>query len=278
LDGTDPTAASPVYAGTIAISTTRTVKAIAVGPGLPDSPVASASYTLVLQQVTLKGTVRYRGQPIYTYLNVEPATTWFRDETNPYQSYEGAITYYDPATSEYAITNLAPHVMGVQFYVNVAGAGAINAFPGNYDRWQDIDLTSFSGQTLVHDIDLSKHMHMTQPFDNSGMTLYEGYPPLSPPVTVAWDPVPGTDHYTYSVTTWDHSSNYTGVSTAVPSTNTTATSASFSLSSSASGQNYQLELYAYDSAGKTIGNMMIVYKTAQGGFAGFGWDYRFTVP
>jgi hypothetical protein len=121
-------------------------------------------------------------------------------------------------------------------------------------------------------------MHMTQPFDNSGMTLYEGYPPLSPPVTVAWDPVPGTDHYTYNVTTWDHSSNYTGVSTAVPSTNTTATSASFSLSSSASGQNYQLELYAYDSAGKTIGNMMIVYKTAQGGFAGFGWDYRFTVP
>jgi hypothetical protein len=48
LDGTNPTTSSTLYSGPIAVSTTTTVKAIAVAAGFTDSPAASATYTIVL--------------------------------------------------------------------------------------------------------------------------------------------------------------------------------------------------------------------------------------
>ena len=45
-DGSQPTASSPVYAGPISISTSRTIKAIAVDPALQNSSVTSASYVI----------------------------------------------------------------------------------------------------------------------------------------------------------------------------------------------------------------------------------------
>ena len=47
LDGTDPTIESTVYADSITISATTTVKAFAVKEGLNDSEIASATYTIV---------------------------------------------------------------------------------------------------------------------------------------------------------------------------------------------------------------------------------------
>jgi uncharacterized repeat protein (TIGR02543 family) len=46
LDGTTPTSASATYTGPIAITQTRTMKAIASATGMLDSDVASATYTL----------------------------------------------------------------------------------------------------------------------------------------------------------------------------------------------------------------------------------------
>lgn len=47
LDGSTPTIQSPVYAGTLTITNTTSLKAIAVAAGYVDSVVASANYTIV---------------------------------------------------------------------------------------------------------------------------------------------------------------------------------------------------------------------------------------
>lgn len=45
-DGSEPTAASPVCAGPIPVDATRTIKAVAVAPGLPDSATSTGTYTI----------------------------------------------------------------------------------------------------------------------------------------------------------------------------------------------------------------------------------------
>jgi Legume lectin domain/Chitobiase/beta-hexosaminidase C-terminal domain len=51
-DGSTPTTASTLYSGPFTITTTSTVQAIAAGTGLLQSPVASATYSLVTQTAT----------------------------------------------------------------------------------------------------------------------------------------------------------------------------------------------------------------------------------
>ena len=49
-DGTDPTAASTAYTAAIAVGETMTIKAIAVKEGMADSEIASATYTIAINQ------------------------------------------------------------------------------------------------------------------------------------------------------------------------------------------------------------------------------------
>jgi hypothetical protein len=46
VDGTTPTASSPVYSGPITVTQTRTIQAMATASGMTDSAVASATYTI----------------------------------------------------------------------------------------------------------------------------------------------------------------------------------------------------------------------------------------
>jgi uncharacterized repeat protein (TIGR03803 family) len=57
-NGTTPTPSSPTYKGPIKVSTTKTIKAIAVAKGFTNSPVASAKYT-IKKIVPPKETVLY---------------------------------------------------------------------------------------------------------------------------------------------------------------------------------------------------------------------------
>lgn len=50
VDGSTPTASSPVYSGPISVSSNRTVSAIGIKSGLVNSAVASATYTIGTQQ------------------------------------------------------------------------------------------------------------------------------------------------------------------------------------------------------------------------------------
>ncbi len=59
LDGSTPTASSPTYTGTITVSSTETLKTIAVGGGYAASAVASAAYTITgsTSTFTLNGNI-----------------------------------------------------------------------------------------------------------------------------------------------------------------------------------------------------------------------------
>lgn len=50
VDGSTPTASSPLYSGPISVPTSRTINAIGIKAGLTNSSVASASYTIGTQQ------------------------------------------------------------------------------------------------------------------------------------------------------------------------------------------------------------------------------------
>jgi len=51
-DGSNPTAASTLYTAPISVSSTSTLKAVAITPGYSDSPAATATYTLEVPQPT----------------------------------------------------------------------------------------------------------------------------------------------------------------------------------------------------------------------------------
>lgn len=74
LDGTDPTTESNVYSSPIAVSTTKTIKAMAVKAGLTNSLVATATYT------------------IPTLINIAEARML---ENNEYALVEGIVTFID---------------------------------------------------------------------------------------------------------------------------------------------------------------------------------------
>jgi outer membrane protein OmpA-like peptidoglycan-associated protein len=46
LDGSTPTASSPVYTGPLQVGDSKTIRAIAIAPGMAESPVSSGAYTI----------------------------------------------------------------------------------------------------------------------------------------------------------------------------------------------------------------------------------------
>jgi len=55
LDGTEPTTSSMKYTGTVELSQTQTIKAIAVKDGMLDSSVSTATYTKEIEEAPSSG-------------------------------------------------------------------------------------------------------------------------------------------------------------------------------------------------------------------------------
>jgi len=101
-DGSDPTSFSDVYSTPIAISTTTTLKAIAVKSGMTDSEVATAEYTIassgpggVLERAMIlfffKSTATLNASTLYD--GIDEGTDYVSSATNVENCYGGGSNY-----------------------------------------------------------------------------------------------------------------------------------------------------------------------------------------
>ena len=104
-NGTTPTTSSTKYTGSIAVSATETLKAIAVASGYTNSAVASAAYTITSQSPAATVSTPWFSMPGGTYTSTRMVTIsdassgayihYTTDGTKPYTSsprYTGPIT------------------------------------------------------------------------------------------------------------------------------------------------------------------------------------------
>lgn len=100
-DGSDPTASSSVYSSAIPVSSTTTIKAMAVKAGMDNSSVASATYTIVSLDHAGTEADPYTVADARTLLTAAPSTT-FEDvyvsgiisQVDSYNSTYKSITYW----------------------------------------------------------------------------------------------------------------------------------------------------------------------------------------
>lgn len=76
LDGTDPTAESPVYTEPIAVDESMTLKAIAMKEGYENSAIATAEYTIILGAVTIFEQDWEGEMNGWTFVSVEGEKPW----------------------------------------------------------------------------------------------------------------------------------------------------------------------------------------------------------
>ena len=97
IDGTNPTSSSPTYSSALSISSTQTLKAIAIKSGYTNSSIASATYTMVCVDptITLAGGTYYNDQSTTISTTTAGATIRYTlDGTTPTESsavYSSAI-------------------------------------------------------------------------------------------------------------------------------------------------------------------------------------------
>jgi N-acetylneuraminic acid mutarotase len=119
-DGTTPTAGSAKYGGAIPVSASMTIKAIATAPGLVDSPVGSATYTInlpVVAAATFKPAAGTYGeaQAVVLASTTSGAILYFTTDGSAPSTgstrYSGAIAVTGTETIK-AIATLAGHANG----------------------------------------------------------------------------------------------------------------------------------------------------------------------
>ena len=97
IDGSDPTSSSPTYSSALSISSTQTLKAIAIKSGYTNSSIASAAYTMVCSNPTITLTAGTYNNDQSTTITTTTAGATIRytlDGTTPTESsavYSSAI-------------------------------------------------------------------------------------------------------------------------------------------------------------------------------------------
>src|SRR5437867_1135247 len=119
-DGSTPTTASPVYSGPILVAQTTTIKAMAAASGMANSAVASATYTILQQQVATPAFTPGGG----TYTT--PQSITISDAT------PGATIYYTtdgstPTTASPIYTNPVLVTQTTTIKAMAAGGGMANS-------------------------------------------------------------------------------------------------------------------------------------------------------
>ena len=163
LDGTAPTAASPVYGGPISIAETTTIQAIARAVGMSDSAVASATYT-IQQQTAAAPTFSPPGGTYTQAQNVTIATTtagatihYTTDGTAPTAS---SAAYVGPIAVSQTTTIRAIAVAGGMTGSDVAAATytilqpvqtpAFSPAAGTYVGSQTVTISTATSGATIH--------------------------------------------------------------------------------------------------------------------------------
>ena len=169
LDGTNPTTASAVYTGPISVPTTTTIRALAVKPGLGDSPISSAIYAIVPATPVVSAPTFTPPSASYAAavsVSITTATAgatihYTLDGTNPTTAsavYSGPITVTS-ATTIRAMAVKAGYTdsaVSVATYVVTVAATAPTIAPpeGTYASAQSVSIaTSTPGATIYYTLD-----------------------------------------------------------------------------------------------------------------------------
>jgi hypothetical protein len=125
-NGTTPTTSSTVYAGPVAVSTSETLNAIAAAPGLMNSAVGSASYTLNSGGTGINFPVGFAGTQGVMILNGSTDLDDSRLQvTNGALNEAGSAWYYQPVNVQSFTTQFSFQLS------NPAGNGVTFAIQGN---------------------------------------------------------------------------------------------------------------------------------------------------
>ena len=122
-DGTTPTTSSTKYTGPLSVSTTQTLKAIAVASGLSNSPIASATYTLNIGQTGIDFPVGFAETQDIVILNGSAGLDDSRLQlTNGATGEAGSAWYYVPVniqafTTEFSFQLSNPAADGITFAI-----------------------------------------------------------------------------------------------------------------------------------------------------------------
>lgn len=222
------------------------------------------------------GVVRFAGQPVIHFTDTPP-NFWVRDEDEG-NSVDTAVVY-DPQYGEY-LYRFRAGTYGISAVIKL---GEIYPTPGDYTSFTQVKVAD--GQsTLNQDLALTRIMHLISPFDNtqpwdSGFARRKPWDtPLldSSAVLIRWDAVPEASEYSLIITEVQFNPEKN-----VPWKNIqfhfdnriTATQLEIELPSSPEDHFYSVRLNALDTAGVSVGSLMIRLERG-----GFGWDVRFRVP
>ena len=216
----------------------------------------------------LEGKILFGNKAITDYTSKD-VTFWFRDETAG-TSIDNVFTTYDNQIGKYGVSGLPNGLIGIS--LSIHETGEVVTFPGNFRSWSTVDLSALSdAEAASYDLNVSKIIHLTKPFDNSGYASWTPpYTQHDSPLSFQWDPITGATRYDISIAKYGDSP-YSFMEYVIQQS-TTSTSIECTLTSSGDNDHYEFTVYGYNDDNDMVGYYMITY---QGG--GEGWDYRFKI-
>ena len=163
IDGTEPTADSPVYEEPIAVETTTTIKAIAMKDGMANSAVAVATYTLPRTVATTGEANALDGNTYFLFSGNAVVTYAGKSSTNSNYHYifirdkgaenGGGVIFYNTSDDAAVPSVQATNVLKRGWYAQLRPYK-------NWKEYQYAENVEASGETANAD-----------PFDRSGMEL-----------------------------------------------------------------------------------------------------------
>ncbi len=214
---------------------------------------------------TLTGKVLYHEKPISDFTEKLPSF-WARNESSG--EVVSLTFHYDPLTSEYSVYDILPGQYGINVYIDAAESSG--GYAGDFDGWiTPIDIPQ--DQPVVNiNLEVQKIVHLVNPIDNAkvlgSMSDLDSY--LQKGIVFRWDPIPEAVLYTLKIEEIEEPYQFIKD---VVSIQTNMTEWKPELPLSEDNRFDLFTLYAYDTAQKYVGKLMIVYSN------GYTWDYRFRI-